>query len=141
MTLPEKRSMEVNLEFPVRTYDIDYAGVVSNIVYIRWLEDLRLTILETYYPLEKLLEAGLAPTLVETRIRYHRPVTIQDRPAARMWVTRLSRLKFEFYAEFKVGGEVVTTAEQVGCLIDLSSGRPARMPDEFRAAYEAQRKS
>ena len=27
---------------PIRTYDIDFAGIVSNIVFIRWLEDLRL---------------------------------------------------------------------------------------------------
>lgn len=135
MAPPEQRAMEVSLNFPVRTYDIDFAGVVSNIVYIRWLEDLRLTILERYYPLEKLLDAGLAPTLVETRIRYHQPVTIQDRSRGRMWVTRFSRLKFEFYAEFSVGDQVTTTAEQVGCLIDLSSGRPAPFPDEFRAVY------
>ena len=25
---------------PIRTYDIDFAGIVSNIVFIRWLEDL-----------------------------------------------------------------------------------------------------
>ena len=24
---------------PIRTYDIDFAGIVSNIVFIRWLED------------------------------------------------------------------------------------------------------
>ncbi len=41
MTASQQRVMEVNLSFPVRTYDIDFAGVVSNIVYIRWLEDLR----------------------------------------------------------------------------------------------------
>lgn len=138
MTAPQQRAMEVNLSFPVRTYDIDFAGVVSNIVYIRWLEDLRLTILERYYPLETLLNAGLAPTLVETRIRYIQPVTIQDRPLGRMWVTRLRRLKFEFYAEFSVGDQLKTAAEQVGCLIDLSSGKPAPFPDEFRAVYRAQ---
>ena len=27
---------------PIRTYDIDFARIVSNIVFIRWLEDLRL---------------------------------------------------------------------------------------------------
>lgn len=141
MTAPQPRVMEVSLSFPVRTYDIDFAGVVSNIVYIRWLEDLRLTILEQYYPLEKLLDAGLAPTLVETRIRYLQPVTIQDRPQGRMWVTRLRRLKFEFYAEFSVGDQVRTTADQVGCLIDMSSGNPAPFPDEFRAVYRAQLKA
>jgi acyl-CoA thioester hydrolase len=31
----------VQHEFRVNTYGIDFAGIVSNISYIRWLEDLR----------------------------------------------------------------------------------------------------
>jgi acyl-CoA thioester hydrolase len=134
-----RRPLEVHLDLKVRTYDIDFAGVVSNIVYIRWLEDLRLTVLETYYPLEKMLDAGLAPTLVETRIKYLKPVRIEDRPHAQMWISKVSRLKFVFNTEITVGGEVVTQAEQVGCLIDMSTGRPASMPDELREIYEQQR--
>lgn len=131
----ESKPMEVELDFPVRTYDIDFAGVVSNIVYIRWLEDLRLTILETYYPLDRFLSADLAPTLVETKIRYHKPVRISDKPHARMWISKVSRLKFVFNTEFYVNGQLVTTAEQVGCLIDMSSGKPAAMPEALREIY------
>jgi acyl-CoA thioester hydrolase len=138
MTSHDSKPMEVQLDFPVRTYDIDFAGVVSNIVYIRWLEDLRLTILETYYPLEKFLSAGLAPTLVETKIRYYKPVRIADKPHARMWISKVSRLKFVFNTEFYVNGELVTTAEQVGCLIDMSSGKPAAMPEALREIYQEQ---
>ncbi|MEJ2264066.1 MAG: thioesterase family protein [Anaerolineales bacterium] len=134
----DHKPMEVQLDLPVRTYDIDFAGVVSNIVYIRWLEDLRLTILETYYPLEKFLSAGLAPTLVETKIRYHKPVRIADKPHARMWISKVSRLKFVFSTEFYVNGELVTNAEQVGCLIDMSSGKPAVMPEALREIYREQ---
>ena len=36
---------------PIRTYDIDFAGIVSNIVFIRWLEDLRLGLMDQAYPL------------------------------------------------------------------------------------------
>ena len=135
MSNPARRPLEVSLEFPVRTYDIDFAGVVSNIVYIRWLEDLRLTILESYYPLEKLLSVGLAPTLVETHIRYQRPIKITDKASSRMWVSKLTRLKFIFTAEIFVNGELAVTAEQVGCLIDMSTGRPAPMPEELQDKF------
>jgi hypothetical protein len=40
---------------PIRTYDIDFAGIVSNIVFIRWLEDLRLGLLDQVYPLTQAL--------------------------------------------------------------------------------------
>ena len=35
-----QKPLEVSLNLPIKTYDIDFAGIVSNIVYIRWLEDL-----------------------------------------------------------------------------------------------------
>ncbi len=54
----QQRPLEVELVLPVKTYDIDFAGIVSNIVYIRWLEDLRLEILDAYLPLQKMLEDG-----------------------------------------------------------------------------------
>jgi hypothetical protein len=56
----------VELQFKVQTYDIDFAGIVSNQVYIRWLEDLRLEFLDTYAPLDRLLADGLVPVLVST---------------------------------------------------------------------------
>jgi acyl-CoA thioester hydrolase len=48
---PFKHPFEVEIPLPVRTYDIDFAGIVNNIVYIRWLEDLRLEMLARYFPL------------------------------------------------------------------------------------------
>jgi acyl-CoA thioester hydrolase len=39
-----KRCLEIEMPIRVRTYDIDSAGHVSNIVYLRWMEDMRLQI-------------------------------------------------------------------------------------------------
>jgi hypothetical protein len=61
-----ERRCKIQLRFQVRTYDIDYAGIVSNIVYIRWLEDLRLALLDQHVPLESFVTGlfpGLAPPL------------------------------------------------------------------------------
>ncbi len=33
------KHLEIELQLPVKTYDIDFAGIVSNIVYVRWFED------------------------------------------------------------------------------------------------------
>jgi acyl-CoA thioester hydrolase len=131
-----KLPFEVELDFSVRTYDIDFAGIVSNIVYIRWLEDLRLTILEEYYPLENFLSKGLVPTLVETHIKYIRPITIADQPHAHMWIGRMTKLKLVFSAEFNINGEITTSSEQLGCLVDVSNGRPAPIPDDLYSEYQ-----
>src|SRR6266481_5688666 len=63
---------------PIRTYDIDFAGIVSNIVFIRWLEDLRLALLDQAYPLTRALAEDVAPILLATRINYRRPMTIPE---------------------------------------------------------------
>ena len=52
------RPLEVELTIPVRSYDIDFAGIVSNIVYIRWLEDLRLKWLDEHFPLDRQFKQG-----------------------------------------------------------------------------------
>jgi acyl-CoA thioester hydrolase len=71
-----QKPLEVTLNFPVKTYDIDFAGIVSNIVYIRWLEDLRLKMFESHFPIEKLMSKGYCPTVNSTEIKYQRKLKI-----------------------------------------------------------------
>src|SRR5215510_7292355 len=99
---------------PIRTYDIDFAGIVSNIVFIRWLEDLRLALLEQAYPLIQALAEDVEPILLATRISYRRPVRIADALLGRMRVAQLGRVRWRLAAEFTVGGVVHAEAEQEG---------------------------
>jgi len=119
----------------VRTYDIDFAGVVSNIVYVRWLEDLRLAMLEEAYPIDRALAEDTAPILLETRIAYERPITIHDRLVGRMWVTRMAPVRWHVAAEFVVGDAVHARAEQTGIFIRLSTRRPISVPEALRARF------
>lgn len=41
MSQTTPRPFEVTLTIPVRPYDVDFLGIVHNLVYIRWLEDYR----------------------------------------------------------------------------------------------------
>ena len=133
----QQRPLEVELVLPVKTYDIDFAGIVSNIVYIRWLEDLRLEILDAYLPLQKMLEDGIAPILLQTQIEYKQPITIFDVPIGRMWMSKMKKLKWTVTAEI-VAGKVATIAEQSGGFINLSSRKPVLIPQQLYQAYLAQ---
>ena len=125
----------VERALPVRTYDIDFAGIVSNIVYIRWLEDLRLAMMEEAYPIARALAEDVAPILLETKIAYERPVTIHDELKGRMWVTEMGRIKWHLAAEFVVGDVVHARAEQVGLFIRLSRRRPIAPPLPLRQRF------
>jgi acyl-CoA thioester hydrolase len=128
-------SRAVERAFVVKTYDIDFAGIVSNIVFIRWLEDLRLAMMDEAYPLPRALADDVAPILLETRIAYTRPLTIQDRPHGRMWIARMTRVRWVVAAEFIGDNVVFATAEQTGLFMRLSTRRPVAIPEPLRAHF------
>ena len=56
-----KRPLLIERPIVVRTYDIDFANIVHNIVYFRWLEDLRSEILADVLPIDEILTTGISP--------------------------------------------------------------------------------
>ena len=116
----------------VQTYDIDFAGVVSNIAFIRWLEDLRLGLMDRAYPLIQALAEDVAPILLATRITYRRPVTIADPLVGRIRVADLGRVRWRLAAEFAVGATIHAEAEQEGLFMRLSTRRPIAIPAPIR---------
>jgi acyl-CoA thioester hydrolase len=123
----------ISLTFSVKTYDIDFAGIVSNLVYVRWLEDLRLALLDCAYPLEQLVADGLGPVLLETHIAYRDALTIHDKPEGRMSVESMGRVRWTVAAEFVTGGgRVHATARQTGLFIRLDTRRPVAIPERLR---------
>jgi acyl-CoA thioester hydrolase len=123
-----ERGLFVEHDIPVRTYDTDYAGHVSNIAYFRWFEDMRSMLFEKYFPLQPFLDEGSTPVIASHFIQYKRPIRLSDRPHAIMWVSELGNASMRMNAIIEVGGQIVTTVEHVGVFIDLKSGRPMRMP-------------
>jgi acyl-CoA thioester hydrolase len=122
--------------FQVMTYDIDFAGVVSNITYIRWLEDLRNLYAERFLSLGEAFQRGIAPALMRTEIDYLAPVRFPDTLTGRMWMAEHGRVKFVLVAEFESAavpkGQIVARARQSGAFVALDTGRPVRLPDEYR---------
>lgn len=132
----DRRPMEVSIPIIVRSYDIDFAGIVSNIVYVRWMEDLRMKFLEVHFPLEAQLAAGYAPALMKTEIHYLRQTRLFEPVIGKSWVADLTRTTWTIRGEFTVNGEIVAAAEQTGAFIRLDSGKPIRTPLELREKFE-----
>lgn len=132
------RPLEIVLDIETRTYDIDFAGVVSNIVYVRWLEDLRLEMLRCFLPLPDLVRQDLAPAIISTTINYKYPTRLFDRVRGAMWLTNLGRTRWEVTAQFthKIGGMVLAEAVQTGLLLNVTTGRPSPVPNSLRTLYE-----
>lgn len=131
----DKKILLIEREIKVATYDIDFAGIVSNISYIRWLEDLRLAWLEKYFSLGKQIEAGFAPILLETRIEYHHAIRMFDQPTGLMWVGRLHSHKWRIKAEIRVKEKVMAIAEQKGVFVDRKKWKAVRIPENLKQLY------
>jgi acyl-CoA thioester hydrolase len=134
-TASPQQPFEVEIQLPVRTYDIDFAGVVSNIVYVRWLEDLRLEMLSHHFPLTEQLKNGIAPVILQTKIDYKHPIKIADTPSGKMWIETMESLRWTVNAEIIVNGKVAAIGQQVGIFVNLETNKPIRMPAELAQKY------
>ena len=116
------------------TYDIDFAGVLSNITYIRWLEDLRNHFAEQIFSIGEAFKRGIAPALMRTEIDYVTPVRFPDVIEGRMWLAESRQAKWVLGAEFtsRTSGMVTSRAKQIGVFVSITTLRPVRLPDEFR---------
>jgi acyl-CoA thioester hydrolase len=130
-----QRPLEVELAIPVKTYDIDFVGIVHNSVYIRWLEDLRIKLLDEHLPLAQPLKAGFCPIIAGTEIEYKRPIKLFDQVIGRLWLSNLSRLKWTVKAEILSNHELAAIATQKGAFINLQNGRPIPIPEELQKKY------
>ena len=134
----ERRSLLVSLPIRVKTYDIDFVGHVNNIVYVRWLEDLRLQFLDTHLPLDGLVAEGVVPVVVNTEIHYRQAIVLDEKVVlARMWVQDMGKAAFYLGADFLVEDEVRCSATQRGTFVSMESGRPVRVPAVLREKFSA----
>jgi len=120
--------VDVQLKIPVRTYDIDSIGHVSNIVYIRWLEDLRLELFDKHFGFVSVVQAGWSIVLMGTQIEYKRAIKLTDSVQAKMWISSLGKATIDLSAEFFANGIMTTTASHNAVFVDLKTAKPIRVP-------------
>lgn len=140
MANSDHKPMFIEQIIRVKTYDIDFVGHVNNAVYIRWLEDLRLHLLDTFYPLEEMTADSIAPIIVNTNIHYRQGIVLNDKHVtAQMWVKDFALATFRLEAQFFVNGDLKCTADQRGTFIDTEKMRPVRVPERFQKLFNEAR--
>ncbi len=129
---------KIVFEENIYTYHIDFAGHVSNIVYIQWMEIGRLKFLEgAGLPIQEVVERlGLFPTLVKTEIRYLKQLFLGDKVRIEVWLSRLKHvsaiMEFRFY---NGKGELTADVRQTGLFIDKESHQPKALDVRVREGF------
>lgn len=132
----QKRRLYVELPITVKTYDIDFMGIVSNISYVRWLEDLRLHVLDIHYPLQKLVSELIVPILTQTHIEYRRPIRMHDQVIGSIWMEKFDSSAWVANMEFSVNGKIAAAASQGGVFINISTMKPADPPEGLQKKFD-----
>ncbi len=126
-------------EEKIYTYHIDIVGHVNNIIYIQWMENGRVKLLEEMgIPVTELTNTeGILPVIINTNISYKKPFFIYNTVRIEMWVSKMNNasaiLEFRFYNEKK---ELCATGQQKGLFINTKTMRPARITEKHREAFE-----
>ncbi len=123
------RIMQVEMPIKIYAYDIDLMGIVSNLVYVRWFEHLRSAFLDTYFPLEKMLNENSSPILAKTEIEYKYPLTIQENPIGTTWIINMKRSRWEMGFEISTADRIHCRGKQTGYYFNMETQKPAPMPD------------
>jgi acyl-CoA thioester hydrolase len=133
--VPGARPLLTEMGITVQPYDIDFAAHVNNVVYVRWLEDLRLELLRRHCPMRVLVEGGMAAVVADTHIRYKKPVRLFDEPIGRVWSSELGRVSCVLHFEIAADGQLFTEATQRVMFVDMNTMKAMRSPQELRDAF------
>lgn len=123
----------------VRSCDVDSFGHVNNAVYLQYCEGARN---------DYLLERGLVfadfqrwnagPVLVKAALDFRLPALTDDELIIRGVLETEGRIRFRIDHEIvRVSdGQSICLARLDFAFVDLATGRPCRIPEAFRAAFQ-----
>jgi acyl-CoA thioester hydrolase len=122
----------------VAATDIDAYAHVNNAVYMTWFDRAAWAHSAALaLPIERCLELDRGMAVVRSVIAYLRPAVQADAIRVATWLLPADgrvRIRRRFQVRREDGATLARAAVEYAC-IELSSGRPARWPPEFREGY------
>ncbi len=119
----ENDKYKASKDFEIKTYEIDVAGHVNNIVYVKWLEDLRNRLFEQILPVDNLLYWNLYPVVTSTNIVYKKQLKFGDRPSGFIWIEDIKHNMIILKFNFIINESICAFAKQKCVLMNLKNGK------------------
>lgn len=119
-------------------FDTDAAGVVHNIVYLRFVETARtLLAMQMGMSFEEIRRTQIHPVVVRTEIDYKRPALLGDLVTVSGGVVEVNRVRF--WVEFDItrpsDGVLLAKCRQSLALVQMPEGKPLRLPEGFPDSF------
>jgi acyl-CoA thioester hydrolase len=125
--------------FSVPEHAIDELGHVSNLKYLAWMQDTAIQHSAARgWPVKRYLENGAVWVVRSHFITYIRPAFAGETITLRTWVAEFRQRSSSrrYLVRCTNDQRVLVEAETVWVYVDRQSGRPRKIPDELRAAFE-----
>ena len=119
---------------------IDELGHVSNLKYIAWMQDIAIQHSAAQgWPVERYLQNGAAWVVRSHFVTYIKPAFEGEMITLQTWVAEMKqRSSLRKYLVMRTNDEnVLVEAETNWVYVDRQTGRPLRIPEDLRAAFEA----
>ncbi len=115
----------------VRFSDVDVYGHVNNVKYFEYFQEARIQLMVDQ---GRELGDGYHLVVAQTDVDYKRPILFRPEPYdCRTWVSRIGSTSVVFESVVRDGDDVLARARVVGVCLDNATGRPAPVPEQFRA--------
>jgi acyl-CoA thioester hydrolase len=118
---------------------IDELGHVSNLKYIAWMQEIAIEHSAARgWPVERYLQGGAVWVVRSHFITYLRPALEGETVTLQTWVAEIKqRSSVRKYLVVRTNDQkVLVEAETNWVYVDRKSGRPLRIPEDLRAAFE-----
>jgi YbgC/YbaW family acyl-CoA thioester hydrolase len=129
------KAPHIRTEVQVMFFDTDCGGVVSNIVYLRFIELARTLLAEKLgLALAEMAETQRYPVVVRTEIDYRRGAKLGDRLVIEGWLDQVEHARF--WCAFRItrsnDNALIAECRQSLALIAMPEGKLLRLPESWK---------
>jgi acyl-CoA thioester hydrolase len=121
--LDGNQSQFIEMPLMINTFDIDAARHVNNVVYIRWLEELRTKLISSICDFKRLIGNGYYIVVISTLIKYKKQLKLFDKPTGTLKIDSVNHGIITLGGEIKIGSQISAIAEQKCIVMDLKSSK------------------
>jgi len=125
-----RTDISVEIIFRPKPYEVDFTGFLSNTVTSCWMETLRVSIMDTWFPSIENENSQNLSVVCDTKIKYLKPITYSDTIKGYAHIKSASYCKWtiQFYFNLIELDYPAIVGEQTGAFIDPVNFQPQRMP-------------
>ncbi len=125
----------------VEAADIDIMGHASNIIYLRWVQEVAIAHWQAVASEEAQRETLWV--VLRHEIDYKTPALLGDEVVVQTWIGTATGLTFERHTKMVRASDqqVLAQARTLWCPISTRTGRPQRVSQQLRSQFSAKRPS